>query len=150
MIDPKEYIFIPKIDVSEGFSAIGAITQACLLGTKKAIYIIPFKIVSVYRYVAPVNYAVDEESPVEYMKRVLEDERTDLKELENGLTKMLQNEELRRIFPVDEMKTFKVRKGRLTGGMFLKMPSESKKAVNIPGKENKKALYDFYKEKFKG
>ncbi len=142
----SNHVFIPLIDINEGLLS-GTITKASIIGTKNILFIIPRSSVKILgETIGDSQFVLDEKKPDEFIENLLSNLEMSVEELEKILTQVLSTDKTRRIFPVNELEKFNVKTGTFTGGLFLKMSGEAKKAANIRGKENKVKLRDFYEE----
>jgi hypothetical protein len=141
----QDYVYVPTIDVNEGLMT-GTITKACLVGTKKFLFVVPMEAVHAQGTFMgdTTKWTLDAANPRESVEKLLAQDDLTVEQLEETLKGLLEGDEQRRVFELGSVEKFQVKTGWLSGGVHIQVPGEGKKAMNIRGKEHKQALGAFY------
>lgn len=160
IIKGKDYIFLEKIHINEGMAS-GTITTASLVGTANYLFIFPWKAqlgttqgVGRAYYETVFHTYEGQKNPLDLLNSIFEDKSLTNVTFERKLLDILGKKEVKEdgnpfIHRVNELEKFKIKKGWLTAGIFIKALNGPHKTMNLPGKENKQAWFEFYKHQFK-
>jgi len=116
-MDVKNYIYVPKSDINEGFTT-GTITKAALFFTKQYLFILPFKSIGqLGMETTKVNYDNMEDYIDDLNNRI---SSLEISDFENELKENLPED---RVFAISDLDKFSVKTG-FFGGMSIKKTGE--------------------------
>lgn len=150
MTQRTDVVFVPRINVNEG-TTVGQITHACLVGTPSFLFIFPHHAREFLENTpTSTRWKVGPDEMPQTVEKFLS-EKLSLEKLEKELTTLLSKDKSQqRIFPVDQLERFAIQVGFwIFGGMSLQMAGEDRKVINIPGRETRRKLHDFYAARLK-
>jgi hypothetical protein len=150
MTQRTDVVFVPRINVNEGLTR-GQLTHACLVGTAGVLFIVPHEARQFLANTPTSNrWLVGPEELPQAVEKFLS-EKLSLEKLEKELTTVLSRDKSqRRIFPVDQLERFAIQVGFwIFGGMSIQLAGEDRKVINVPGRDTRRKLRDFYAARLK-
>jgi len=143
----KDFLFFEKVDMNEGLTT-GTVSRGSLLATRRALYYIPRDAVSVLGNKVTTMKADEVHAAVMAEFKARFAEGASAASLEAWLRPLLEPLEQRRIYPLDELKTFKVQVGFwIFGGVTVTHRDGPRQAINLQPKAARAALAEFYRER---
>lgn len=136
----RDYLFFEKVDCTKQ-SLTATMTRGAAVMTPSLIAMIPEQSFGSV-LVATISTRYGSE-PLSAVKAMLADPAMDVPALEAGLRAMFGGTDTRWIFPIAELKTFKVTTG-FFGMISLVMPGESVRRIVIRDKGGKVAAKSFF------
>lgn len=139
MNENTEYIYVPKVDINEGFNT-GEITKAAMFLTKKFIFIVPLDSIGVKGNVTTKTKYTE-------TKEYLNDLQTRIKSLsvEEFEQEMKEKLDMKRIFEIKKLEKLNVQVGFwIFGGMKMRKHGESLKSINVQPKRKRAEIRKFY------
>ena len=140
-----DYVFVPKATL-----ILEQITFACLVATKKYIFVIPKEGISGQgRIITTTTYSINSKDPISGIKEYLENKDITVKDLEDFLNKTLFEElGLSRdtyLIEVAKLTEFNIKASFFSKGIYFKKPGDKGfTGFPVSGKENAINLKNFY------
>ena len=143
LTESVDYVFYPKVQVLES-RMTAKMSDACLLGTKRFIFIVPIRsIQSLLVATRVTNYDGD---PAAAVAQLVSQPDLTVDALEQQMIANLGEDKETRIFDLESVETFAMKTGFL-GQTKIKMPGDKVKLINIKGKGNKGDAKAFYADR---
>lgn len=139
MTEGTDFLFVPKVDVNEGFTT-GTVTKAAMVMTHAFVFIVPFSGVSMMGNKATTTTGTN---VTQFLDEFMADaKKMTTSDAEKKLQSFLPEN---RVFEVAKLKQFSVQVGFwLFGGMRMAKEGGTFQVINVQPKEMRMKIKEFY------
>jgi hypothetical protein len=141
----RDYLIFERVDLNEGLSS-GTISKGALFCTRQALFYVPAdSITALGTTVTHTHTEQAQMATLEALRNRLAAADASLPAIEGWLQAILADQPTRRVYPVHELKTFKVQVGFwIIGGVTLTHRDGPRQVLNLQPRAARQQLATFY------
>lgn len=142
IVQGTDYVFVPKVTV-----ILDGVTFASLVATRRYLFLLPKEShAGAGRAITQTTFTVDGKGVREVVEKLLADPSTDIEQLEEALTQLLQGQGLLNEYRIERnsLEEFMLKDGFLSKGIYYRKPGGSRRTIAGVPKADIAALRGLY------